>query len=43
MSNQNNQSRRQFLINGSLASLGVLWASQAAVSIKLLGGLSPCW
>jgi len=35
MSNQNNQSRRQFLINGSLASLGVLWASQAAVSKTL--------
>ena len=35
MSNQNNQSRRQFLINGSLASLGVLWASQAAVSSAL--------
>lgn len=35
MSNQNNSSRRQFLINGSLASLGVLWASQAAVSRTL--------
>ena len=35
MSNQNNQSRRQFLIYGSLASLGVLWASQAAVSKTL--------
>jgi sugar phosphate isomerase/epimerase len=35
MSNQNNQSRRQFLINGSLVSLGVLWASQAAVSKTL--------
>lgn len=38
MSNQNNQSRRQFLINGSLASLGVLWASQAAVSSTLFAG-----
>jgi sugar phosphate isomerase/epimerase len=38
MSNQNNQSRRQFLINGSLASLGVLWASQAAVSSALFAG-----
>lgn len=37
MSNQNNQSRRQFLINGSLA-LGVLWASQAAVSNTLFAG-----
>jgi sugar phosphate isomerase/epimerase len=38
MSNQNNQSRRQFLINGSLASLGVIWASQAAVSSALFAG-----
>ena len=38
MSNQNNQSRRQFLTNGSLASLGVLWASQAAVSSTFFAG-----